>query len=87
MSRISHQAKDCLALLVGVEMPGIVGDPEDEESMSSERHIPRPEMTLVPLLQLAAAQVPPRRTWPELEQARQLFGPEPEQLAQLPSHD
>ena len=79
-------------MLAGVEIPGIEGrgeDPDEEEgtSTSSERHAPRPETTLDPLLQLAATQVPPRRTWLELEQARQLFGPEPEQLAQLPSHD
>lgn len=44
-------------------------------------------MTLVLLLQLAEMQVPPRRTWLELEQARQLLGPVPVQLEQLASQD
>ena len=49
--------------------------------------MPRPEMTLEVPLQLAETHVPPRRTWLELEQARQLLGPAPEQLEQLASHD
>ena len=53
----------------------------------SERQMPRPEMTLEVPLQLAETQVPPRRTWLELEHARQLLGPAPEQLEQLASHD
>lgn len=93
IKRISHHDKACVVVLVGVERPEIDGrgeDPELEEDgtrTSCVRHAPRPGTTLVPLLQFAATQVPPRRTWLELEQARQLFGPEPEQLAQLPSHD
>lgn len=38
-------------------------------------------------LQLAAVHDPPRRTWFEFEQARQLEGPAPEQLEQLESQD
>lgn len=54
----------------------------------SERHTPSPGMTLpvevvdVPL-QLAATHEPARRTCVELEHAKQLAGPEPEQLEQL----
>jgi len=54
---------------------------------NSERHTPRPETTFEELLQLAATQLPPRKTWLELEQARQLFGPDPEQLEQVSSQD
>ena len=61
---------------------------------SSERHTPRPGTTaavvvlVVPFpLQLAGTQDPPRRTELELEHARQLLGPAPEQLEQLLSHD
>ncbi|OCH86960.1 hypothetical protein OBBRIDRAFT_837782 [Obba rivulosa] len=52
----------------------------------SERQRPKPEITLLLFAQFAETQVPPRRTWLELEQARQLLGPEPEQLEQLESH-
>ena len=53
----------------------------------SERHSPRPGTTAVAFPpQLAATQDPPRRTEVEVEHARQLLGPEPEQLEQLLSH-
>ena len=58
---------------------------------SSERHTPRPGTTLALVvsfpLQLAGTQDPPRRTELELEHARQLLGPAPEQLEQVLSHD
>jgi len=99
MSKISHHASRRPVLIVAGELiPVIVGsgtetdDPETETR--SERHTPRPGTTLavavvvVPFsLQLAAAQVPPRRTEDELEHARQLLGPAAEQLEQLLSHD
>lgn len=53
----------------------------------SERHRPRPDITVLPFPQFAETQVPPRKTWLELEQARQLLGPAPEQLEQLESQD
>lgn len=53
----------------------------------SDRHTPRPGTTLEPLLQVAETQVPPRNTWLEPEQARQLLGPDPVQLEQLESQD
>lgn len=40
-------------------------------------------MTFDDPLQLADTQVPTCKIWLELEQARQLLGPEPEQLEQL----
>lgn len=43
-------------------------------------------MTFESPLQFAAMQEPPRRTWVELEQARQLLAPGPKQLEQLESH-
>lgn len=73
-----------------------MGTDDSETETRSERHTPRPGTTLavvvdvVPLpfsLQLDATQVPPRRTEVELEHARQLLGPAPEQLEQLLSHD
>jgi hypothetical protein len=54
---------------------------------SSDRHTPRPEMMPEEPLQLAETQLPLRKTWLELEQARQLLGPDPEQLEQLVSQD
>ncbi|EED78376.1 predicted protein [Postia placenta Mad-698-R] len=56
-------------------------------STRSERQTPSPAMTLLEPLQPAATQVPPRRTWLELEHARQALGPAPEQLEQLESQD
>jgi len=53
---------------------------------SSERQTPSPGMTLLDPLQLAATQDPPRRTWVELEHARQLLGPGPAHEEQLESH-
>lgn len=54
---------------------------------SSERQTPSPEMTVEePLPQFAATQEPLRRTCEELEHARQLLGPAPEQLEQEESH-
>lgn len=50
----------------------------------SERQTPRPDIVA---LQFAVVHVPPWRTCEELEQARQLLGPEPEQLEQLESQD
>lgn len=54
---------------------------------SSDRQTPSPGMTVEePLPQFAATQEPLRRTWDELEHARQLLGPAPEQLEQEESH-
>ena len=99
ISKISHHARRRPALIAAGELiPVMVGsgteadDPETETR--SERHTPRPGTTLavavvvVPFsLQLAPTQVPPWRTEVELEHARQLLGPAPEQLEQLLSHD
>ena len=54
---------------------------------SSERQTPSPGMTFDDPAQLAATHDPARSTWLELEHARQLLGPDPEQLEQLESHD
>lgn len=75
-------------MFVGVFKPGGNGTPElvpeaGGTATNSERHTPRPVTMLVELLQFAATQAPPRNTWLELEQARQLLGPDPEQLEQL----
>jgi hypothetical protein len=95
MSKISHHARRRPVLIaVGELIPVIVGMDDPETETRSERHTPRPGTTLavavvvVPFsLQLAATQVPPRRTEVELEHARQLLGPASEQLEQLLSHD
>lgn len=68
----------------GVDVPEAVGT-----TTRSERHTPRPGTTddvEVPL-QLAATHEPARNTCEALEHARQLPGPEPEQLEQLASQD
>lgn len=70
----------------GNGVPGLVPD-ACGTTTSSERQTPRPGTTPEELLQLAATQLPPRKTWLELEQARQLLGPDPEQLEQLVSQD
>ena len=77
---------------VGVSMPVMVGrgvPVADAGGVTtrSERHMPSPGTTEEEFLQLDAVQVPPRRTWVLLEHARQLLGPEPEQLEQLESQD
>lgn len=93
MSRICHHVSEVLVVVLVFElMPVMVGrgaavDPEAAVTTRSERHRPNPETTLLELLQSAETQVPPRRIWLELEHARQLFGPEPEQLEQLESQD
>jgi hypothetical protein len=78
----------------GVSSPVIVGSGTGTEvpetcgtDTSSERHTPSPGTTAVVFPpQLAATQDPARRTEVELEHARQLLGPDPEQLEQLLSH-
>jgi hypothetical protein len=93
ISKISHHSRGRrLDVLMGVfrpdgnGVPGLV--PEGAGTMTnSERQTPKPVTTLEELLQLAATQLPPRSTWLELEHARQLVGPDPEQLEQLVSHD
>lgn len=98
MSSISHHARRRPPFTAGEFSPVIVGSgtaaPEACTDTSSERHTPRPGTTVVVAvvvvpfpLQLAGTQDPPRRTELELEHARQLLGPELEQLEQLPSHD
>jgi hypothetical protein len=100
MSKISHHTRRRPVLIAAGELiPVIVGSgmgtDDSETETRSERQTPRPGITLavaavvvVPFsLQLAATQVPPRRTEVELEHARQLLGPAPEQLEQLLSHD
>jgi hypothetical protein len=79
---------------VGASMPVIVGIGADPDPVAvtegtvtrSERHTPRPEITVVLLVHLASTQVPALRTWFELEQARHPLGPDDEQLEQLLSH-
>ena len=96
MSRISHHCSGRLTTVVlfdvGVLMPVIVGSglPVEDAggtTTKSERQSPSPDTTEVELLQLDATQVPLRSTWLLLAQARQLLGPDPEQLEQLASHD
>jgi len=94
ISSISHHVRRREPpITAGVLIPVIEGSGTTEVPETcgietrSERHTPRPGTTAVPLpLQLAATQDPPRRTEVELEHARQLLGPEPEQLEQLLSH-
>jgi hypothetical protein len=60
--------------------------PDGEGTMiNSERQAPSPGTTVVLCWQSALAQEPERRTWEELEQARQLLGPALEQLEQVES--
>ena len=67
---------------IGTEVPDTCGT-----ETRSERHTPSPGTTAVALApQFAGVQDPPRRTSDELEHARQLLGPAPEQLEQLLSH-
>lgn len=99
MSKISHHARRRPELIAAGELIPVIlgsgtGTDDSETETRSERHTPRPGTTpavavlVVPFaLQLAATQLPPRRTEVELEHARQLLGPEPEQLEQLLSHD
>lgn len=93
MSRICHHSSDLVVVTVVVElMPvmlgkGVLVELEGVVTTRSERHSPRPEITLLELLHPADTQVPPRRIWLELEHAKQLFAPDPEQLEQLESHD
>ena len=51
----------------------------------SDRQTPKSGITLVDPVHSAGTQDPARRTWPELEHAKQLLEPEPEQLEQLES--
>ena len=92
MSRICHHSSALVVVTVVLELMPVMlgkGAPELEEAVTtrSERHSPRSEMTLLELLHSADTHVPPRRIWLELEHARQFFGPDPEQLEQLESHD
>lgn len=63
----------------------MVGRGTEEVFTKSERQTPNPVTTSVVPLQLADTQEPLCRTCEELEHARQLDGPEPEQLEQLES--
>lgn len=95
MSRICHQASFMLdgtgsVSSVGSEMPVMDGTAEDDvpEGVGGTitnwlRQTPRPSMTLHP----ASEHDPSFNTWLELEHARQLPDPEPEQLEQLESQD
>ena len=92
MRKISHQASPLLTLVtVGSVNPvmlgkglGVVPD-ELGTSTSSDKHTPRAGITLVVPWQLAETQLPARRTWLELEQAKQFCGPGPEHEEQLES--
>ena len=67
---------------IGTEVPDTWGT-----ETRSERHTPSPGTTAVAFPpQFAGVQDPPRKTEVELEHARQLLGPAPEQLEQLLSH-
>lgn len=70
--------------MVGAEIVPLFASTEVTMTRS-ERQTPSPGTTLVELLQAAAVQEPPRKTWLALEHARQLLGPDPEQLEQLAS--
>jgi hypothetical protein len=69
---------------VGAEMVPLFAATE-VTTTRSERQTPSPGTTLVELLQVAAVHAPPRNTWFALVHARQLLGPDPEQLEQLAS--
>ena len=56
-------------------------------STRSDRQSPSPCTTLEEPLHVVETQLPPRRICVELEHAKQLLGPAPEQLEQLESHD
>lgn len=98
ISRISHHVKEREPELVlgaiGVSRPVTVGSgtallvPEETGTATkSERQRPNPGMMLVEEVHVLDTQLPPRKTWLELEHAKQLFGPDPEQLEQLESQD
>lgn len=80
-------------MTVGLFKPEMVGRggafvvPEGRVTTRSERQTPSPAITLEVDEQLAATHVPAARTCVELEHARQLLGPKPEQLEQLESQD
>lgn len=80
-------------MTVGLFNPEMLGRggapdvPEGEETTRSERQTPSPATTLEVDEQLAATHDPATRTCVELEHARQLLGPGPEQLEQLESQD
>jgi hypothetical protein len=93
ISRICHHSSlPRLTMTVGELIPVTVGSgaavpvPEGVERTNSERQTPRPGTTLELDWQFAATHVPLRRTSVELEHARQLFDPGPEQLEQPESH-
>ena len=94
IKRICHQANlDDVVMTVGLFKPEILGRggafvvPEGWETTRSERQTPSPATTLDVDEQLAATHDPATRTCDELEHARQLPGPKPEQLEQLESQD
>jgi hypothetical protein len=64
----------------GVLVPEALGP-----TTSSDKQTPSPAITLEVPLQFAETQDPARKTWVELEHAKQLPAPGPEQLEQLES--
>jgi hypothetical protein len=66
---------------------GVLVVPEGRATTSSDRQTPSPATTLEVDEQFAATHDPAERTCVELEHARQLLGPKPEQLEQLESQD
>ena len=80
-------------MTVGLFKPEMLGRggalvvPEGWETTRSERQTPSPATTLEVDEQLASTHDPATRTCVELEHARQLLGPKPEQLEQLESQD
>lgn len=96
MRRICHHANGLRRVPVGVivvvrpVMLGRGGDVPVPDAggttTRSDKQAPSPGMTVVFCWQVAATQVPSRKTWLLLEHARQLLGPCPEQDEQLESH-
>ena len=75
-------------MTVGFVNPVAIGIDELVEvgtCTNSDKQRPNPGITSDDPLQFADTHDPARRTWVELEHARQLLGPEPEQLEQLES--
>lgn len=99
IKRISHHESELLDLTLtvgaaGESIPVTDGSGGsdfvlelDGTSTRLERQRLRPGMTLEESPQFAETHVPPLSSWLELEHARQLLGPGPEQLEQLESQD
>jgi hypothetical protein len=94
MRRICHHSSLNFFTAVGVSNPVTVGSGTGVlvplglgTTTNSDKHTPKPGTTLVEPSQLAETHWPWRSTLVELEHARQLLDPGPEQLEQVESQD